>query len=140
MFTAALWQRAGYDGVPEEAMVRILILTLGLTGCAIDGVYSGECTLESGEARIAYEIELNIEQDGDDIGGSGLVLWPQQGLYGEGDIEGSKDGDEVELELKFDEGGMTAETMNFDGTVDGRDISGGCDMGNLFGSFELTRD
>lgn len=120
-------------------MARIIVLFSVLTGCAIDGVYTGDCTLESGDSNYVYEVELDIDQDGEDLGGDALVLFPQQGSYGEGDIEGSKTGDEVEMLLKFDAGALTDANMTLEGTVDGRDITGGCERGSLFGSFTVTR-
>lgn len=120
-------------------MPRLIVLFLALSGCAIDGVYTGDCTLESGDSKYVYEVEIDIDQEGEDIGGDALVLYPQGGSYGEGDIEGSKDGDDVQMLLKFDEGALTDANMMLDGTIDGRDISGGCERGSLFGSFTVTR-
>jgi|GEM_PF-4509028 len=120
-------------------MSRIIILFSVLTGCAIDGVYTGECTLESGSSKYVYEVEVDIDQDGEDIGGDALVLFPEQGSYGSGVIDGSKIGDDVEMLLKFEEGALTDANMTLDGSIDGRDITGGCERGSLFGSFTVTR-
>ena len=120
-------------------MSRFIVLSWVLTGCAIDGLYTGECTLESGDNKYIYEVEVDIDQDGEDLGGDALVLYPRDGSYGQGSIEGSKTGDDVQMVLKFDEGGLTDANMNLDGTLDGRDISGGCERGSLFGSFTVTR-
>ena len=120
-------------------MARLIVLFSVLSGCAIDGVYTGDCTLESGESKYVYELEIDIDQEGDDIGGDVLALYPQQGSYGEGEVEGSKDGDDVQMLLKFEEGALTDANMSLDGTIDGRDISGGCERGSLFGSFTVSR-
>ena len=120
-------------------MARLIFLFLALAGCAIDGTYIGDCTLESGENKYIYELELDIDQDGEDIEVDALVLYPQDGSYGQGYIEGSKTDDDVQMVLKFDEGGLKEANMNLDGTVDGRDISGGCERGALQGSFSVTR-
>ena len=47
-------------------MSRFIVLSLVLTGCAIDGLYTGECTLESGDNKFIYEVEVDIDQDGED--------------------------------------------------------------------------
>ena len=123
-------------------MSRLITLFSVLSGCAIDGVYTGDCTLESGESKYVYEVEIDIDQEGEDIGGDALVLYPEDpmgGSYGKGEIQGSKDGDNVQMLLKFDEGALENANMTLDGTIDGRDISGGCERGNLFGSFTVTR-
>ena len=63
--------------------VSIHRMSLVLTGCAIDGLYTGECTLESGD-KFIYEVEVDIDQDGEDLGGDALVLYPRDGSYGQG--------------------------------------------------------
>ena len=122
-------------------MPRLIVLFLVLSGCAIDGVYTGDCTLESGDSKYVYEVEIDIDQEGEDIGGDVLVLNPDQGFYAEGEIEGSKDGDDVAMTFKWEAGApeITGDNMVLDGTIDGRDISGGCERGSLFGSFTVTR-
>ena len=48
-------------------MSRFIVLSLVLTGCAIDGLYTGECTLESGDNKYIYDVEVDIDQDGEDL-------------------------------------------------------------------------
>ena len=71
-------------------MSRFIVLSLVLTGCAIDGLYTGECTLESGDNKFIYEVEVDIDQDEEDLGGDALVLYPRDGSYGQGSIEGRR--------------------------------------------------
>ena len=124
-------------------MARLIVLFLVLSGCAIDGVYTGDCTLESGNSKNVYELEIDIDQEGEDIGGDVLVLHSGTGFgyYAEGEIEGSKDGDDVVMTFKWEAGApqITGDNMVLDGTIDGRDISGGCERGSIFGSFTVTR-
>ena len=99
-------------------MSRLITLFTVLSGCAIDGVYTGDCTLESGESKYVYEVEVDIDQEGEDIGGDALVLYPEDpmgGSYGKGEIQGSKDGDDVQMLLKFDEGALENANMTLDG-------------------------
>jgi hypothetical protein len=119
-------------------MVRIFMLTSALAGCsAIDGFYTGECTLEVGDQKKVYELELEIDQEDDDLMGDARVS--HKDTYDEGEIAGSINDDEAPMEIRF-QGIWSANNMDLDGSLDGRHIKGGCSFGNNFGSFDVIRN
>ena len=127
----------------EELPMRLQILVLvALTACSsLDGVYTGECVIESSGKRTVYDVEVDITQSSKGgIDGDGEVISNLDSTISRGDVDGSRDGDDISFDIEFDKGEALSGSMSFDGTVDGAEIDGGCELNNLTGKFDLERE
>lgn len=113
------------------------------TGCTnIEGAWEGNCQIAEYGYVLDIPTVLEVDEDsGGDIEGEGRVTF--YGYNGSGDLEGSRDGEDVNLELDLTVAGYTI-TMKYVGEVDGDRMEGDCTWQgqgyNLRGDFDLELD
>ena len=123
--------------------MRHLVFALAvLPACSsIDGVYTGECVIESSGNRTVYDVEIDITQSAKGgIDGDGEVISNANSTISRGEVDGEVDDDDISFDIEFDKGEQLNGAMSFDGSIDGNEIDGGCKLNNLTGSFDLERE
>lgn len=123
-------------------VINLIALTSVMIGCnRTVGDWEGECVFSD----VTVEVELEIEEDTR----SGIVGDAEMSFFFEGyeyscdgEIEGSRDGKTVELELDFEDvevGGCGV--LEIEANLDGDSMSGDCEWGSLDGGeFEADAD
>ncbi len=117
----------------------LLLLPLALTGCGLFtnlvGDWEGTCEFSN------YDMDVELQLDEDDRGDLAGEVTVNFEYYGydfelDGDVEGTRDGSEVDLELDFGDDGK----MDIVGELTDKDtIEGECQSGGSDGDIELER-
>lgn len=116
-----------------------LLLPFMLSGCGIFtnlvGSWEGTCEFSAYDMDVEIDIE---EDDGGELKGEAQVSFNYYGYQFEleGDVEGQRDGSNVEIDLDFGENG----SMEILGElVDSDTIEGECESGGVDADIELER-
>jgi len=122
--------------------ITALLASFGLVGCALLQPMEGDWTMEV-EDFDQCELELSIEQDGDELSGEAeidCVIYTSfygetytLNYVGEGDLEGSEEGGEVEIEIEFED---VNEEWSFDSIIEG-EVEEGEFEGEIYSDDEI---
>lgn len=123
-------------------MFRIaLFCCFPLIGCgsSIGGEWEGECNYTVSGQLFAYEVAFEVEDVvKGEINGTGDVVADE--MVSTGELDGSRDGNDITLEITFTDGVNEQEIWELIGEVDGREITGDFTLGSHTGDCELERD
>ena len=123
-------------------MFRIaLFACFSLVGCgsSIGGEWEGECSYTVSGQLFTYNVAFEVEDvEKGEINGTGEVR--SDGMVSTGVLDGSRDGNDITLEIKFTDGVNEQEIWDLDGEVDGREITGDFSLGSHTGDCELEQD
>ena len=113
-------------------------------GTQIEGRWTGECEIVSDGQAVTWDLELDIASDkGGEIEGEGELS--SFGYKYDGDLEGRRDGTDVELAFEVEQAGYNFE-IELEGTSDDDRMSGDCEIRGsgvnylVQGDFELALD
>jgi len=116
-----------------------LLLPVMLSGCDLFtnlvGSWEGTCEFSAYDMDVEIDID---EDDGGDLTGEAAVSFLYYGYQFEleGDVDGKRDGSDVELDMDFDENG----SMEIVGQLTDSDtIEGECESGGVDADIELER-
>jgi hypothetical protein len=119
-----------------------LWIALVLTGCATDpgigGTWEGECVLDSSGTEAVVQVELMLEQDGDEVTGTATAQpdWLMETVSGA--VTGAVDGDQVDLSMSLGDAAVSFD-LDLDGTWAGEELSGPCSTEVEQGTFTAVR-
>ncbi len=81
------------------------------------GTWEGKCTYDSQ----SINVELDLDEEGGVV--SGDAKFSSNGETYDGDVEGERDEEDVELDIEVSSGG-TSVVSTFEGEIDGDDLDG----------------
>ena len=129
------------------------VLAMGIaSGCAsgpASGSWSGECALvdpyATSDAEYAIDLGLELEQRGDELGGTGVAGWG--GFDYDGELSGTVTQEVFAFDLvsvRTDDFGTYEVVFGFEAVLDGDRMTGACGVtsegtGTLDGALSLRR-
>ena len=118
--------------------LNVLVVSALAGGCtSLMGDWEGECEISSLDLKIGIELEIE-DVSGSEFEGE-VTVSPVGFLEEDGDVEGEKSGNELEMEFELD-----GWSLELEGEIEGDEIEGECTFKesgySIEGDFELERD